>query len=130
MKRFVITVLAVFYLGVSSGATVHFHYCMGQLLEWGLSVKEPDKCAKCAMNEAETEDCCKNQHQNFKVEESQKASQNVYQFNPHPLEIPLTAFNELTSLYVSSTKEEHPFSYSPPRTQNIPVFLRNCNFRI
>ena len=130
MKRFIITILAVFYLGVASGATVHFHYCMGQLIEWGLSNKEADKCGNCGMNKPESTDCCKDQHQNFKVEKSQKASQNVYQFNLPLLKIPLTAFNEHNVVYVSSLKEEHHFSNAPLRKQNIPVFVRNCNFRI
>lgn len=130
MKKFIITLFAVFYLGVSSGATVQFHYCMGQLIEWGLSINEADKCDSCGMNKTETKDCCKDQHQKFKVEKSQKASQNVYQFNLTPLEIPLTAFNEHNAVYVSSLKEEHDFSNAAQRTQNIPVFVRNCNFRI
>jgi hypothetical protein len=36
MKKFITAILAVLYLGTSSGATIHMHYCMGKLAEWGL----------------------------------------------------------------------------------------------
>ncbi|WP_200864732.1 hypothetical protein [Arcticibacter svalbardensis] len=38
MKKFFVTLFVVFYLGVSSGATMHFHYCMGQLVDMGLEM--------------------------------------------------------------------------------------------
>lgn len=130
MKKFIVTILAVLYLGVSSGATVNFHYCMGQLIEWGLVSKQSENCSKCGMNKTKNTDCCKDQYQKFKVEESQKASQNVYQFNLPTSGVLFITFNEHSEGSVFSLKENQPFSKVSQQTQNIPVFIRNCNFRI
>jgi hypothetical protein len=50
MKRTLLTILAIFYLGVSSGATVHFHYCMGELVSWGLAKQAGKVCDFCGMS--------------------------------------------------------------------------------
>ena len=130
MKKLVLTILTIFYVGVSSGATVHFHHCMGQLVEWGLSDTKSDQCGNCGRKESGTEKCCKNQSQQFKVEKSQKAALSVYEFNLPLLELSLAPFNESQQILSSSLREEHNLSIQPQRTQNISVFIRNCNFRI
>ncbi|MEJ7694905.1 hypothetical protein [Daejeonella sp.] len=130
MKKLVLTILTIFYLGVSSGATVHFHYCMGQLIEWGLSDTNPDQCSSCGRPESETEKCCKDQSQQFKVEKSQKAAPSAYEFNLPELDLSLTSFIETQHMFSSSLREENYLSIQPPRTQSIPAFIRNRNFRI
>ena len=130
MKKLVLTILTIFYLGASSGATVHFHHCMGELVEWGLSDTKSDQCGNCGSKESETGKCCKDQIQQFKVEKSQKAAVSVYEFNLPLLDLALATFNETQYISSSSLREEHYLSIQPQRTQNIPVFIRNCNFRI
>lgn len=130
MKKLVLTLLIIFYLGVSSGATVHFHYCMGQLIEWGLSEINSDQCSSCGRQESETGKCCKDQSQQFKVEKSQKAALNAYEFNMPLLDVSFASFTESRDMFSSSLREEHYLSLQVPRTQTTPVFIRNCNFRI
>ena len=36
MKKTIIAIVAFFYLVISSGFTVHIHYCMNKLAGWGL----------------------------------------------------------------------------------------------
>jgi len=130
MKKLLITFLAVLYLGVSSGATVHFHYCMGQLIEWGLTESNTDQCSSCGRPESETDKCCKDQSQQFKVEKSQKAGLSAYEFNLPQLDLFFASFIEPQQILSSSQIEEHFPGIQPPRTQTIPAFIRNCNFRI
>ena len=130
MKKLVLTILIIFYLGVSSGATVHFHHCMGQLVEWGLSDTKSDQCGNCGSKESESGKCCKDQSQQFKVEQSQKAALSVYEFDLPLLDLSLASFNETQHILSSSLREENNLSIQPKRTQNISVFIRNCNFRI
>ena len=130
MKKLVLTILTIFYLGVSSGATVHFHYCMGQLIEWGLSETNAEECSSCGRKESETEKCCKDQSQQFKVEKSQKAAPSAYEFNLPQLDLSLASFIETPQIFSSFLREEHYLSIQPQRTQTIPAFIRNCNFRI
>jgi hypothetical protein len=43
MKKILVSILAVFYLASSVGATVHLHYCMDKFINWSL-LKGGDKC--------------------------------------------------------------------------------------
>lgn len=131
MKKLLITVLAVFYLGVSSGATLHFHYCMGELIEWGLSNDNSEKeieCSNCGMKKGVSEDCCKDQKQEYKLKESQKVSVSIVQPTAFAL-APLT-YPDFTQILLSSPVDIIPESNAPLRTQKTAVFIRNCTFRI
>ena len=131
MKKLLITVLAVFYLGVSSGATVHFHYCMGELIEWGLSndsSEGADDCSNCGMKKGVSEDCCKDQKQELKLKDSQKAPLSNYQakiFIAEPI-----LYHELQVNTLPSISEQYFSVYTVPRSEKTPVFIRNRNFRI
>ncbi len=131
MKKLVITVLAVFYLGVSSGATVHFHYCMGELIEWGLSDNDSSKendCSNCGMKKGLSENCCKDQKQEYKLKESQKAPLNTLQ--PVVFALPPVTYPDFNQILPSTPADLIPASNAPPRTLKTAVFVRNCNFRI
>ena len=131
MKKLLITVLAVFYLSVSSGATVHFHYCMGELIEWGLSDNNSEKendCSNCGMKKGLSEDCCKDQKQEYKLKESQKAPLSTLQ--PVVFAITPIAFSELPKILSGTTLYLISEYNAPPVTLKTAVFVRNCNFRI
>lgn len=130
MKRLLITLIAVFYLGVSSGATVHLHYCMGQLVDWGLVSKNPEKCGNCGMKTGTSKDCCKDEHKQLKFESAQKVSQNTFELKAQSIDLGFSPYNSETELYVRTLIEEYPISNAPPKTPNTPAFIRNCNFRI
>ena len=131
MKKLLITVLAVFYLGVSSGATVHFHYCMGELIEWGLANDNSEKaadCSNCSMKKGFSEDCCKDQKQEYKLKESQKAPLSA--FKPVFFALTPVTYPDLDQILLSTTADLILESNALPRTMKTPVFIRNCNFRI
>lgn len=130
MKKLFVTILAVFYLSVSSGATMHFHYCMGQLIKWGLDFKEPSACSKCGMEISKSKSCCKDQIQQLKVDTSQRLSDNSVQLQVFSTALPVTPYSELYKALAFSIPEELPVSNAPPDQQPVPVFLRFCNFRI
>ncbi len=131
MKRLLITVLAIFYLSVSSGATVHFHYCMGELIEWGLSNDGSDKadnCSNCGMKKGISEDCCKDQKQEYKLKESQKTSLNTIQSKV--IDLAPLVYPEFNITFKNTQPDLIPAINAPPRTQKTSTFLRHCNFRI
>ncbi|HEY0669464.1 MAG TPA: hypothetical protein VGD22_14870 [Sphingobacteriaceae bacterium] len=130
MKRLILTIIAVFYLGVSSGATVHLHYCMGQMIEWGLVSKNPEKCGKCGMNTESSKDCCKNEAKQVKFESDQKISQNFLQLKALSIDLGFFHYTSETDVYSFALLEEYPISNAPPEAYSTPVFIRNCNFRI
>ena len=131
MKKLVITILAIFYLGVSSGASLHVHHCMGELVEWGFSdnsVDDDGKCSNCGMKQGNSELCCKTQKQEFKLKDSYKAPLNTLYIH---------FFALLPQIYLDPKflVKPHPSSadflqLSVPRSDKKTTFIRNCNFRI
>lgn len=119
----------LFYLGVASGATVHFHYCMGELLSWGLTKAEADKCSNCGMDKAESGKCCKDVQQKVKVEIAQKAEFS-FQFDNliSPVQAQQLSVPSVTQWH--ATIQEFSVSQAPPRSGNISVFLLNRTIRI
>lgn len=132
MKKFLVTILAVFYLGVSSGATVHFHHCMGQLVEWGFSSTKKDDsagCSKCGMGTGSENDCCKHQSKEAKVDKVQKVSESSYHFKV--LATVLKAgFPDYSFISYSHTTEAYPLLNSPPGQAGQGKYLLICSFRI
>ena len=130
MKKIVLTLLAFFYLGVSSGATVDIHFCMGKLIDWGISQSESEKCTNCGMEKGSSSDCCEDQQLKLTVKESPKASPVVYYFTSLSVYQTCTAYNISNFIDTSSLAESWAISDAPPRTKSVPAFIRNCTFRI
>ena len=139
MKKFLTTILSFVYLSASIGATVHLHYCMGKLVSWGLS-EDADKknCGFCGMPkngpnslcETAKKGCCKDEHTQLKTDKDQKAGEFTFQL----LKL-LPGFTEINFsiypvIFTSSQIVEYPTANSPPFNRKVPVFIRNCNFRI
>ncbi len=62
MKRFLVLILATLYFAVSSGFTVHVHYCMGHIVETTLVSEDGDThhCDHCGMKKKKGGNgCCK-----------------------------------------------------------------------
>lgn len=132
MKKTLLTIIAMFYLGISSGSTLHFHYCMGELVSWGLEKQSSERCELCGMPKTQSKgkSCCQDQQQETKVDQSQTASQHVFQFNP-PFQaiIPAVFFLDYAvEVPVKITREA--LSNAPPDGLKVPVFLKNCTYRI
>ncbi|KEQ30929.1 hypothetical protein N180_20190 [Pedobacter antarcticus 4BY] len=49
MKKTLLIFLAVFYFGISQGATVYLHYCMGELVQMGMIESQSPSCDFCGM---------------------------------------------------------------------------------
>lgn len=130
MKRFIVTILAVFYLGVTSGATVYFHYCMGRLVETGLASKESQKCGKCGMDAESSKSCCKHESKQVKIDSAQKLVDYSLEFKSINSHVDGKGYLALPEIYISTVTEEQPLVNAPPGTDSTPVFIRNCNFRI
>jgi len=132
MKRILLIILAVFYVGVSNGATVYFHYCMGELVQLGITESQQDGCDFCGMppQEAGKKSCCKNETKLVKVDDSQKIAQSHFQFELASVIIPnnIPWLTRDISIPLQSNKDA--LSNAPPEGLTVPVFIRNCTFRI
>ena len=132
MKKFIVAILAVLYLGTSTGATVHMHYCMGKLADWGLGHNKSKTCGNCGMEKSEEKDngCCKDEHKFVKNDNDQKTTESfVTNFALQVIVIPVECFTS-SEILVSSVTEKHPVSHAPPRSSGVAVYIRNCTFLI
>lgn len=78
MKKGIITIMALFYLSITCGVEVNWHYCMGQWAEtaWGHDTNE--KCAKCGMTDKKG--CCETVSHWVKVEDAHQMVKVQYDF--------------------------------------------------
>ncbi len=132
MKKFITAILAVLYLGTSSGATIHMHYCMGKLADWGLGHNKSKTCGNCGMEKSDKKDngCCKDEHKFVKNDNDQKTAESfVTNFALQVIDIPVECFTS-SEILVSSVTEKHPVSHAPPRSSGVAVYIRNCTFLI
>lgn len=132
MKKFIVTIIAFIYISTSTGATIHLHYCMGQLAEWGFTSDNSKTCGKCGMPESDEkqDDCCKDEHKFFKNNTDQKYSEAGLQLM-QLLAIALPpSFFEFQANYFSLHTGENPMSHAPPRGASVAVYIRNCTFLI
>ena len=132
MKKVLAVILAIIYISTASGITIHMHYCMGKLADWGLWQSKTAICSKCGMHKSENKDndCCKDVHKQIKLDKDQKTSEfgwRMIQLLPVALPFHLS---EISLNDFTSATEENPFSHAPPRSSSIAVYLRNCVFRI
>jgi hypothetical protein len=132
MKKLVVALLALIYIGASAGVTLHMHYCMGQLADRGLGHNNSKTCGKCGMEKSDEKEngCCKDEHQFIKNDADQKVTETGFQlmlFGTVGLPV---SFIEITFTDFSSITEETPVSHAPPRSSGVAVYIRNCNFLI
>jgi hypothetical protein len=111
MKKILVSILAVFYLASSVGATVHLHYCMDKLINWSLLKGDGDKCDKCGMKK--DDGCCKDEHKFVKNSDDQKAAESsieVLQFLTGTAPVSVLNISE----FYSSIVHKYPVSHAPP----------------
>jgi len=131
IRKLFITFLAVLYLGTSSGATLHYKYCMGRLVKITLSHEQTKKCHSCGMNYKgkAAKKCCTDKHQQLKSEKSSSLTYSQIGLGTSPALLVIPLFGLVPYNYLP-LKISHPVGQSPPLVTTLPVFLRNCTFRI
>lgn len=132
MQKFAITILALIYLSTSIGVTVHMHYCMDKIADWGLTNKESNTCSKCGMEKSgrKDKDCCKDKLTYFKITEDQKITESATQ-PAHQIAFIVPAFYiELPTNILALSTEKRPIGDSPPFKHRVPIYILYCDYRI
>jgi hypothetical protein len=138
MKKILATILAILYLSTSMGATIHLHYCMGKLVAWGLLDSDNKDCVSCGMPKQQAADgcmvamkgCCHDEHKQIKNEKDQKPGQSSPELTRAAPVAVILSYNLWQDSFISSLTVRQPAIHGPPPIDRVPVFLRNCNFRI
>ena len=116
------------YIVVSSGITMNYHYCMGQLAD--VSLWQKAACPACGMKH-DTHKCCTTDTELIKLSLDQDVAHfNSTNFTPSVVTL-LFDISEWHSLLVP---EQHSIAYaprkSPPDCSSVPLFIHNCTFLI
>jgi hypothetical protein len=127
MKKILVSILAVFYLACSVGATVHLHYCMDKFIDWSLLKSAGDKCDKCGMEK--DGGCCKDENKFVKNNIDQKVAESAIQLIQMAAAAP-DAFIYTSEHYFSSLIQEYPICNAPPRSNGVGIYILNSVFRI
>ncbi|RPD51140.1 HYC_CC_PP family protein [Paracnuella aquatica] len=131
MRKFIVFVVALFYLAFASGATMHLHYCMGELVHASLKHKPAKTCGKCGMEKGANKDkgCCKDEQKFVQLDNDQKTeAQQLFNFKLLSVAaLPLP--NDATE-HSQPLAERFPISHAPPLFGSTDIYVRNCVFRI
>ncbi len=131
MKKLIIAILAILYIGTASGATVQMHYCMGKLVNWSIGHDDAKTCDNCGMEKdgSGKNGCCKDEQKQIKLEKDQKVAEAFQLMQLTATAVPVSSI-VYTLPHVASATEEHPRSNAPPLTDATSLYIRNCTFRI
>lgn len=128
IKRPGAILLAVLYTITVAGFALNLHYCGNEVA----SVKINAPAKSCVKPMAKSKmNCCKDSKIDVKVKDDHEAQQTSFLARIFAVEIPKLPFED----FIFSAQRaliEHFFDRGPPDIpfESIPVFLKNCIFRI
>jgi hypothetical protein len=125
MKKFATIIIALLYTAITSGFTVHAHYCMGKLA--GVNFKaSTDVCGKCGKSGK----CCHDEFKFCKVNvqhEIVKVQQTIVpatkDLSLPVIILPVPAINSSISFIVYR-------DHAPPGDGLSPLYIQYCTYRI
>lgn len=133
MKNMLLTFIAILYLGTSSGFAMHFHYCKDELIETSFFHNDVDKCSNCGMEKkvAVENGCCKDEYKELKVDKAHDLKEIALQFmHAISIALPPIVFEISSFLQLANFTVDQPLVNLHPKDIDVPVYLRNCVFRI
>jgi hypothetical protein len=132
VKKFSVTILALFYLVASSGTSIYMHYCMGNYIQWSFTDKASEDCSNCGMPKktGKEKGCCNADHKKINVENHNLAQHSPFQLTKFVVPSIHTALSGIPVVDKYSYVLQIQVSNSPPNSELFAVYIRNCVFRI
>ena len=128
MKKGIASILLILYVAFSSGVVINFHYCMDSFDSAQFGASKSDYCGVCGMHKSESNECCKDEVQIFKIQDDQQTAGISFKFSPPDAIVEtLPVWSE--TLLVGSTHQLYLQTHSPPLSKE-DTYLQNCVFRI
>jgi hypothetical protein len=130
LKKVILSILAVFYLSSSIGATIHLHYCMDKFVGWGFDAPDDKECSSCGMEKGVENGCCKEDSKKIKLETDQKVAEYfVFSFH-HDLHESILYFAGTNGSPLISNAHKLPRSKAPPVSDKSSLYLLHRAIRI
>ena len=122
-----ILLLAIVYLGITSGVMVNVHYCMGRIAEVNYGHDDADKCGKCGMDQKNG--CCTTEHKFVKSADEHLFVKSFTNLTPAVAEVTQN-FIQLVAPQPISKTVDYTRYHSPPDKRSNELHLYNGVFRI
>jgi hypothetical protein len=127
MRKLMVAIIAVLYFGVSSGAVVTIHECMGKLSSVSFSSKE--KLCKCSAKAKKKMPCCKSDSQLVKLSTEHQSSLFSFDFFNTAVAIVHDLPGSFTKEVIRNNEVVVSTTHSPPLIQS-RLYIQNRVFRI
>jgi hypothetical protein len=127
MKKVVVSILMILYLGSFSGIAMDIHYCMGKKSGVDFFDTDKGKCGKCGMKAKKG--CCQDEHKFYKLLDTHKNVSNDINFET--FSVPVFLSYNLFDWHladISFLKEIQ--NNSPPNYSGPSLCVLNCIFRL
>ena len=130
MKKVFTVLLALIYLVSISGASLHFHYCMGKMQYWSIGYDtSKDDCSVCGMTQKKG--CCEDQHHSIQTDKQYSASTVSISISKITVEPLHHAEQYIPQIATSNFINLSSLVNAPPgRFSAVPIFIQNCTYRI
>lgn len=132
MKKVLTLLLLLLYVGTSTGATFHMHYCMGKLVKIELWHGDKKKCSHCEtdLSKGCPKKCCKDEHKTVKLEKDQKVTAPALHFLQMPVADVPVSYVQLPPAKIVRLATAHPVSHAPPYSSKVQPYILHCIFRV
>jgi hypothetical protein len=128
MKKIITFIMAILYMGISSGMAMEIHYCMGKKAGVDFYGTGNDKCGKCGMKENKSS-CCGDVHQFVKLNDAHQAVTNQLVFGLPDLAIS-HSFISYLPVFPNPSVTNADYILSPPDDTRPAACIMNCVFRL
>lgn len=131
MKRILVAIIAILYLASTSGATINFHYCMGELVDANISSEKKEKCKKCGMPQKKraSKACCEDTHKLVKVEQGHEKG--IFDMPSFVLDDVLVNYTDSYQFVpITTIVQSNPATGPPLLASRVPLYIYHCHFNI
>ena len=135
MKRLIAAIIAISYLCLGTGVTLHVHYCMGKRIGASLlGGGDTHKCSHCGMEKKSSrKGCCHDEHKILKAKSDAAFVKAIIHYSPAPVGILPTSYpstDELPVAFIAQLKGTPGRPHGPPIACDLRLHVRNCVFLI
>ena len=127
MKKYIVVFLMLVYTLPSTGASLHLHFCCGKLDDVSFSVKHKAGCTEQA---SEDTACCNNVALDLKIDADQEPLAKLMVKPSVAPVIPLTTHHWQVALPATIAYTANKSNGPPLAKAQLPVYIKNCVFRI
>lgn len=130
MKKIVVAISLMLYLGVSTGIVVNFHYCMDRLASTQIFGHEAKVCGQCGMHMDEAMGCCRDEVKVVKMDDDQRVTFADMLVIQAPAILPIDYSNYFYEFLPESIHKGSLKNHSPPLLSEQDTYLQNRVFRL